>query len=189
MLESRNPAVRVEPTIITDEQYGDVRISSIEERARFSLRLSESDAAEVGALTELQLNVPIGSYSEFLGASSARLGPNEWFITAPQAEAVRLNRKIEDGLTSKFFSLVDVGHRSTTFVISGSSASEIINSGCPLDLREPAFPVQSSTRTVLGKAEIILTRRNGIAGYEVECWRSFSDYIYDFLRNGAREYR
>jgi sarcosine oxidase, subunit gamma len=189
MPESKSPAVRIEPTIITDEQYGDVRISLIDERARLSLRLSEGDAAQVSILTELQLDIPIGSYSEFLGASSARIGPNEWFITAPQADAVRLNNEIEVGLTSKFFSLVDVGHRSTTFVISGSSASEIINSGCPLDLREPVFPVLSSTRTVLGKAEIILTRRNGIAGYEVECWRSFSDYIYDFLRNGAREYR
>jgi len=42
------------------------------------------------------------------------------------------------------------------------------------------------TRTVLGKADIVLWR-TGPDSFHVEVWRSFADYVARFLTEAARE--
>ncbi|MEQ9246023.1 MAG: sarcosine oxidase subunit gamma family protein, partial [Nitratireductor sp.] len=54
------------------------------------------------------------------------------------------------------------------------------------DLSPDAFPVGACSRTVFGKAEIILWRTEGDA-FRVECWRSFSDYVFMLLEAAARD--
>jgi sarcosine oxidase subunit gamma len=39
---------------------------------------------------------------------------------------------------------------------------------------------------VLGKVEIVLYRKSG-AEFRVECWRSFADYVFNFLSEAARD--
>ncbi|MCJ2086106.1 hypothetical protein MKK88_08880 [Methylobacterium sp. E-005] len=60
------------------------------------------------------------------------------------------------------------------------------NAGCPRDLGDAAFPAGSATRTLLGKAEIVLIRRAGpVPTYRGACWHSWSSYVYDLLREAA----
>ena len=70
--------------------------------------------------------------------------------------------------------------------VTGPAAAATINSGCPQDLSLDAFPVGAASRTILGKAEIVLLRTADDA-FRVECWRSFSDYVFTFLSEGARD--
>jgi len=49
-----------------------------------------------------------------------------------------------------------------------------------------AFPAGSATRTLLGKAEIVLSRPGEAPSFEVECARSFARYVRDFLLEAAR---
>ena len=58
--------------------------------------------------------------------------------------------------------------------------------GCPQDLSLAAFPVGACSRTILGKVEIVLLR-TGEDVFRVECWRSFSDYVFTFLMEAARD--
>ena len=62
----------------------------------------------------------------------------------------------------------------------------MINAGCPLDLSPAAFPAGAATRTLLGKAEIILSRSDDAPAFEIECGRSFAAYVRDFLFVAAR---
>ncbi|RUY34815.1 hypothetical protein EN978_33865, partial [Mesorhizobium sp. M7A.F.Ca.US.001.04.1.1] len=49
------------------------------------------------------------------------------------------------------------------------------------------FRVQTAaSRTILGKTEIVLLRTAADA-FRVECWRSFSDYVFTFLSEGSRD--
>ena len=50
----------------------------------------------------------------------------------------------------------------------------------------PAFPVGACTRTVLAKIEIVLLRTAEDA-FRVECWRSFSHYVFEFLGEAAQD--
>ncbi|MFX8747406.1 sarcosine oxidase subunit gamma family protein, partial [Acinetobacter baumannii] len=63
-----------------------------------------------------------------------------------------------DRLGQEPHSLVDVSHRNTAIQIAGPAAADVLNAGCPLDLRLDAFPVGMCTRTLFAKAEIVLWR-------------------------------
>ncbi|TIM60713.1 MAG: sarcosine oxidase subunit gamma, partial [Mesorhizobium sp.] len=68
--------------------------------------------------------------------------------------------------------------------VIGPAAAATINSGCPQDLSLDVFPVGAASRTILGKAEIVLLR-TATDAFRVECWRSFSDYVFTFLSEAA----
>ena len=158
-------------------------------RARYSLRIREADAVQIGGLTKAGLDVPMGTLSTPSGGRIARLGPDEWFIMEDILERPSvLVLDIRQALAPAFFSLVDVSHRSVTFVISGVCAREIINGGCPVDLRDRSFPARSCKRTLFGKAEIILSRLTGASDFEIDCWRSYSPYVSALLNELGREF-
>jgi sarcosine oxidase subunit gamma len=49
-----------------------------------------------------------------------------------------------------------------------------------LDLGLSAFPIGMCTRTLFGKAEIVLWR-TGEAQFHIEVWRSFAGYVWGVL--------
>jgi sarcosine oxidase subunit gamma len=82
-------------------------------------------------------------------------------------------------------SLVDVSHRQVALRITGPRASDLLASGCPLDLDPDAFPVGMCTRTVLARAEVVLWRLSP-EEYHLETGRSFSGYVLEWLREAER---
>ena len=108
-------------------------------------------------------------------------------LLAPAAEGRALALALQAALQGEPHSLVDVSHRQTALEISGPRATEILNSGCPLDLDPAAFPVGMCTRTVFAKAEIVLWR-SSIDVFRLEVWRSFTDYVARYLAQVAREH-
>jgi sarcosine oxidase, subunit gamma len=122
------------------------------------------------------------------GSRSARwLGPDEWMLVvedgAPEADIAA----IESAIGTLAHSLVDVSHRSVTLALSGPHAEDILASGCPLDLALASFLVGMCTRTILGKAEIVLAR-TGPATFEIDVWRSFASYVRLLLEEARREF-
>ena len=114
------------------------------------------------------------------------LGPDEYLLLAPDAEACALALALEQALDGAPHSLVDVSHRQTGLEVSGQQAADILNSGCPLDLDLAAFPVGMCTRTALAKAEIVLWRTAPDV-FRIEVWRSFTDYVARFLDEAVRD--
>ncbi len=112
------------------------------------------------------------------------LGPDEWLLAAPGEEAAALGAALEAALTDAPHSLVDVSHRQIGLELSGENAALALNAGCPLDLREAAFPVGMATRTMLAKTEIVLWRR-APSRFHVEVWRSFADFAVSYLTEAA----
>ena len=80
--------------------------------------------------------------------------------------------------------MVDVGHRQAGLVLEGPGAMDALAAGCPLDLHPTAFPVGMCTRTVFGKAEIVLWRQD-MDRFHVEVWRSFAAYVCGLLERAA----
>jgi sarcosine oxidase subunit gamma len=80
-----------------------------------------------------------------------------------------------------------VSHRQVALEIFGPHATVILSGACPLDLQASKFPVQMCTRTVLGKAQIVLWRTAPDA-FHVEVWRSFQAYAQALLREIGREF-
>lgn len=115
------------------------------------------------------------------------LSPDEWLVIAPAARADTLAPALEAALAAVPHAVVDVSHRNTALVVAGPRAAFVLNHGCPRDLSLAAFPVGTASRTLLGKAEIVLWR-TAEETFHIEVWRSFAPYVADFLDEARREF-
>ncbi|MEM9331970.1 MAG: sarcosine oxidase subunit gamma [Pseudomonadota bacterium] len=149
---------------------------------RVSLRAESKAIAALGKAIGVTLPKKPGQSVTKGTVSALWIGPDEWFVTAPEGTdlAVKLNR-VKTGQ----YSAVSINHRNTAIVISGANSVHALNSGCPRDLSLEAFPVGNCARTILAKAEIILWRITEDE-FRIECWRSFSDYVWKYLIDAAR---
>lgn len=127
-----------------------------------------------------------------LGAVSAGeraalwLGPDEWLLLAPVAEADALAVGLTGALAGKAASVVDVSHRNAGLVVSGPRSAWLLGAGCPIDLDAAAFPAGMCARTLLGKAEIVLWRR-AADEFRLEVQRSYVPYAVAYLAEAARD--
>jgi sarcosine oxidase subunit gamma len=154
--------------------------------SRFTLRGPAPVMAAAG--TALGLNITDAACRSAANSERAALwmGPDEQLILADVADGEAVGTQLRAALNALPHSLVDMSHRQLALEVSGATAQTLLNVGCPLDLHLSAFPVGMCTRTVLGKADIVLWR-TGPDSFHVEVWRSFADYVARFLTEAARE--
>jgi sarcosine oxidase, subunit alpha len=101
------------------------------------------------------------------------LGPDEYLLFGnepPRLEAA---------------SIVDVSHRTVGIQLEGVRAAWCVNAFCALDLSD--IPTNGCTRTLFGKAEIILWRLAGDK-FHIETARSFAPYVWACLEEARREF-
>jgi sarcosine oxidase subunit gamma len=163
-------------------------VALLQAMARYSLRIGSDEAARRRTVAGLRLDLPINASGVDGERRLARLGPDEWLLLALELDGRSLAEKFSAELEGSFYALTDIGHRNIGFQVAGIHAAEIINGGCPRDLDDAAFPAGSATRTLLGKAEIVLIRTDAENTYQVECWRSFAPYVHGLLVEVAREF-
>ena len=159
-----------------------VRLAVMPPAHRISLRAPDGSAAALSKAMGLTLpRKPKTSASK--GSRNALwLGPDEWLV---------IDDASKDPLDAcagieALHSAVGVSHRNVAIAVTGPGAAATINAGCPQDLSLASFPVGACSRTILGKSEIVLLR-TGEDAFRVECWRSFSDYVFTFLTEAARD--
>jgi sarcosine oxidase, subunit gamma len=170
-----------------------VTILPLQAEARWSLRAPEHDVAKLKTVAGFQLDQPVNRFHMQDGRTAARLGPDEWLLLAPEADAEMVAAELTVALKNQHHALVDISHRNVALTVSGPAAAAVLNAGCPLDLHADKFPLGMATRTLLGKCEILLFRTDDGAKssgptYRVECWRSFATYVGAFLAESAREF-
>lgn len=164
----------------------EVSIRELDDQARWSLRMPGAAAVRLSAIGGWRVALDINRCADEGGRLAARLGPDEWLLCAPPAAAGDLARVVATTLAGEHHSLVDVAHRYRAFAIAGPQAPALLAAGCPIDLEPAVFGPGVATRTLLGKAEIVLWRLAGT--YRIECGRTFAPYIAAFLGEAAREF-
>ncbi|MFG3594668.1 sarcosine oxidase subunit gamma [Bradyrhizobium sp. RDI18] len=115
------------------------------------------------------------------------LGPDEWMLQLSEEDPARIIERAQKALAGQPCSIVDVSHRSEVFAISGPRSEYVLNHACPLDLSEAAFPVSACTRTILGKASVLLSRTTAET-FHVDIWRSFAPYAWQLLDEVRTEF-
>lgn len=170
---------------------GNFTIHVADTAVRFSLRMDPEGAANLESVAGFDVSQLINQLSQSkAGRQSVRLGPDEWLLIATNGSERphELAATLAADLGEKSHTLVDVSHRNMAFELSSALAADVLNTGCPLDLSEQAFPAGTATRTLFAKAEIILCRcpdQNQQPVYRVECWRSFGRYLSEYLQESA----
>ncbi len=198
MLENRSIMRRegILDQVAMPAEPSSVALRTLPPEARFVLRLGAGDATRNGSIAGLSLALPINRFGADASRLAARLGPDEWLLIGPDADAETMHADAARALAGTNHALVDISHRNVGMELSGRAAAVILNAGCSLDLGDRQFPPGSATRTLLGKAEVVLFRladvpdRLGVAvpHYRIECWRSFARYVHGYLAGAAAEY-
>lgn len=160
---------RGEPVPMTPFVGAGVTISLAAPMQRYSLRARQAQTLE----TVLTMKVP-----KKIGATEggiACLGPDEWLLRAEASAAMPVSTGLPVAIT-------EISERSICLVIEGPRASEILMSGCALDLDQ--FAVGRATRTIYETVEIIIIR---VAKdrFEVEVWRSFASWLWAALTTAS----
>jgi heterotetrameric sarcosine oxidase gamma subunit len=149
-----------------------VALAALPPATRLIVRGDATALASIGMTLPEPCRVAIGGDHALLW-----LGPEEYLLLAP-AEIVPMTGNAH---------LVDVSHRNTALSVSGPRAAWVVNAFCALDLHPSAFPVDMCTRTLFGKAEIILWR-TAADTFRIEVARSIGPYVWQCLEEARREF-
>jgi sarcosine oxidase subunit gamma len=154
--------------------------------ARFIFRGDAAARAEAGKVFSVQFPETACRASTDGTRAALWLGPDEQLLLAPDGTVEALEAAFAQALAGHAYSLVDVSHRQVAFDVHGPHAEWLLESQCPLPLNLRDFPVGMCTRTIFGKAEIVLWRPAEQL-FRLEVWRSFSLYVVQMLHEVARE--
>ncbi|MER8369482.1 sarcosine oxidase subunit gamma [Mesorhizobium sp. M1348] len=177
------PSVERRPALAGQSLSGaGVTLAVLPPAERISLRAPDTSIAALSKALGVVLPQRPKTSAAKAGRTALWLGPDEWLVIDesgkdPLADCARV---------SALHSAVGISHRNVAISVTGPAAAATINAGCPQDLSLDAFPVGAASRTILGKVEIVLLRTAADA-FRVECWRSFSDYVFTFLSEAARD--
>ncbi|WP_296738946.1 sarcosine oxidase subunit gamma [Mesorhizobium sp.] len=157
-----------------------VKVEMLPPAERVSLRAPRGSLAELSKALGVTLPEKPKTSASKGGRIAMWLGPDEWMIideagNDPLADCAKV---------TVLHSAVGISHRNVAIAVTGPAAAATVNSGCPQDLSQDAFPVGAASRTILGKSEILLLR-TAADTFRVECWRSFSDYVFTLLSEAA----
>lgn len=162
------------------EADGVARLAAAGAMGRLVLRCDLAAARQIGGAIGLVLDTPINRASVGEGGAALRLGPDEWLLLADAERDPWLSARIGAAAAGAPHALVDVTHRSVGLVLEGPEIEAVLASGCALPTDAAAFPVDRATRTLLGKAEIVLWRR-AADRFHIEAAASFTPYVVGLI--------
>lgn len=175
-------ATRKEPLAGRHGGSAVARLTPASPASRISLRAPAESVAALSSALHLELPTKPKTSGHAGGRSALWLGPDEWLVIDESgADLVALAAS-----SSSLHAATDVSHRNTAIIVSGPGAEATLSAACPQDLSLTVFPVGACSRTIFGKAEMVLLRIDEET-FRVECWRSFSTYVFGLLSESAQD--
>ena len=159
-----------------------VVIRPAEPAIRLIVRADTAAAANIGMAIGVLLGTAQCRAVIVRDRTALWLGPDEWLVLAPESEAALTQQPL-----AALGSIVDVSHAYVGFEVCGPRAAWCINAFNALDLDLHVFPVGACTRTLFGKAEIVLWRAEAEV-FRIEVARSYAPYIGQCLEEASREF-
>ncbi|RWP58427.1 sarcosine oxidase subunit gamma [Mesorhizobium sp.] len=175
------PSVERRPALAGQElSVTGVTLAVLPPAQRISLRAPDASVAALSKALGVELPRKPKTSAAKAGRTALWLGPDEWLVIDEMGK----DPLADCAEVTVLHSAVGISHCNVAISVIGPAAAATINSGCPQDLSLDVFPVGAASRTILGKAEIVLLR-TATDAFRVECWRSFSDYVFTFLSEAA----
>lgn len=158
-----------------------------------NLRGDPADSAfvqAVEAVLELALPVQPNTVSEDKDRIAFWLGPDEWLLMTPPDGETELIHALRKSLAGLFAAVTDVTGGQTIITVKGSFARDLLAKGCPLDLHPRVFGPGRCAQTHIAKTAALIRPQDGQPPvFEIIVRRSFADYLWRWLEDGAVEYR
>lgn len=186
--------VKIPPRIKGDQDThdGSALLIDLGLRGQIALRGSLSVSGFADAVENIIGLRPVEQQNTAIGGENfprlLRLGPDEWLVVTKDAmrneTALNLNKSFRD----YHVQAVDLSDAKAVIGLTGKNARSILMKGCPLDLHERVFHSGCSTRTILGKVQVILHQVTDEPGYDIYVHRSFSEFLWEWLEDSGQEF-
>lgn len=144
---------------------------------------SASQSALQDALTsEFALRLPAAGETCSRGDYALLwLTPAEWLLECPVKDTDALHSTLTRRLAGSLAAVTDMSDAFACFDLSGARASEVLASGCSLDLRADMFPTGRVARTPLAGTAAIIRKTGKPHDFRCLIDRSFAHHIRDWL--------
>jgi sarcosine oxidase, subunit alpha len=152
---------------------------------RLSVHAANAAAATLGAALGVLLGSVPGRAVTSRDRAALWLAPDEWLVLAPSEPG--LAERAAASLGDVPAGIIDVSHGYAAIEVAGTCAAWCINAFNALDLDPQLFSVDSCTRTIFGKAQIVLWRTAQHV-FRIEVARSFAPYVWTCLEEARREF-
>jgi sarcosine oxidase subunit gamma len=154
-----------------------------------SLRVDVTSGAAARLSSTLGTRLPVtcGGVGSAPETSVLWLAPDEFLVVSVH-DPGELTVTLVTALQGEPGSVVDVSANRTTLELSGPSARDVLEKGCPLDLHPRSFAVGTAYATTLGGVPVMLWRTSEQA-YRALPRSSFADHVGRWLVDAMLEYR
>ena len=141
-----------------------------------SLTILRGGGAEFHAAVAGVLGLDLPQAPNTAAGGALWLGPDEWLLVSDEDRAGPL----EQALDGQHCAVVDVSEARAVLELSGPGATDVLASGCRLDL-EPLRP-GACAQTALARAHVLLEPRQG-GVWRLYVGRSFAAYACAWIED------
>ncbi len=153
------------------------------------VNLRVAPGSEAAKRVEKVLGAPLPPACGDTAASGSRtvvwLGPDEWLVLSHEEETAA---ELREALGDAAGSVVDVCANRTTLELSGPSARQVLEKGCPLDLHPRAFGPGRAVSSTVGPVAVLLWQVDDVPTYRLFPRSSFADYLGRWLIDAMGEF-
>lgn len=185
-----SPLAHLQEKITQGEVSGErgVKIREIAFTTQVGVRAEPGSAAHAAIASELGVALPegVGSVAgATAGIAVLWLGPDEFLVVAP--EDTELVDGLVQALGDEAGQVVDLSANRTVIELSGPSAREVLEKGCPANLHPRSFEIGTAITTTLGPVPLLLWK-TGEETFRLLPRASFADYTARWLLDGMLEF-
>ncbi len=155
---------------------------------KLMLRVGTDMAEMVGRALGLALPDRVNRANAGEARRALRLGPDEYLLVMRREQTAATLDHLREALAGRHHALVDISARLVALELAGPPARDTLAAACPLDLHPAMFGPGQASRTVLGKAVIILDCL-AIDHFRLMIDRSFAPYARRLLSEAGREFK
>jgi sarcosine oxidase subunit gamma len=185
----RSPLAHLEERMRSASGAGGVTLTERPFITMVNLRVDP--ASEAAGRIEKALGAPLPQQCGHTSASGPHtvvwLGPDEWLVLSGVDESA-VTAGLRRALGPDPGSVVDVSANRTTLELSGPTARQVLEKGCPLDLHPRSFGPGQAVSTSVGPVPLLLWQLDEAPTYRLLPRASFAGYVARWLMDAMSEY-
>jgi sarcosine oxidase, subunit gamma len=165
-----------------------VRVREVPFLTMIGIRVAPGSAAAGHVEARLGLGLPARCGTVAAGADGSVLwqSPDEFLLVSEQPPA-ELAAALAGALADAPGAVVDLSANRTAFELSGPSAREVLEKGCPLDLHQRSFGTGTAYLTLVGPVPVVLWKLAD-ERYRILPRSSFADFLGRWLLDAMAEF-
>jgi sarcosine oxidase subunit gamma len=158
---------------------------------QINLRGRPSDTAflaAAGSVLDCRLPVSPNTVQTAGDLTILWLGPDEWLVLTPPGAEAAVIARLREALAGIHAAVTDISGNNARLRLAGNHARDVLAKGCSLDLHPRRFQPGQCAQTLILRCDVILHQIDDRPCYDLLPRRSFTEYLWMWLRDATAEF-